>query len=80
MFTNEFEFEATVTTVLDETDECEDVQLIIDDFSVTIRQFNEISETYDLICMSHKQFGEMVEALKHPEGAYRIFFKKVEEN
>jgi len=80
MFTNEFEFESTVTTVLDETDEFEDVQLIIDDFSVTVRQFNEPSQTYDLICMSHKQFGELLEALKLPEGAYRIFFKKMEKN
>ena len=47
MFTNEFEFDHTVTTVLDETAGFEDVQLVIDDGGVFIRQYNEAAAEHE---------------------------------
>ena len=76
MFTNEFEYDATVTTILDETDECDDVEITIDDAGVFMRQFNEITNKYDLIVMSHIQFQEFLLAMRTTEGAYRTNLKK----
>lgn len=76
MFTNEFEFDATVTTILDETGELDDVQVNIDDAGVFIRQFNEVTNKYDLVVMSHMMFQEFLVAMRTTEGAYKTFFKK----
>jgi hypothetical protein len=71
MFTNEFEWDHSVTTVLDETGQYADVELVIDDAGVFLRQFPENDEKpADLICMTHKMFKDMVEALKLPAGFY----------
>lgn len=75
MFTNEFEFDSTVTTILDETDGYEDVQLHIDDGGVFIRQFNEEHKQYDLIVMTHKMFYELMAAMRTTEGMYKTFLK-----
>ena len=76
MFTNEFEWDATVTTILDETGECDDIEVTIDDAGVFMRQYNEATDKYDLIVMSHMQFQEFLIAMRTKEGAYRIFFEK----
>lgn len=78
MFTNEFEFDSTVTTVMDETDEYEDVHLIIDDGAVYIRQFNDEKRetTYDLIAMTPKMFSDMQNALNFTEGMFQLIDKK----
>jgi hypothetical protein len=78
MFTNEFEWDSTVTTILDESDGYEDIQLYIDDGGVFIRQFNENHNKYDLINMTHEMFYELMVAMKTAEGTYRTFFKKNE--
>ena len=78
MFTNEFEFDATVTTVLDETGSFEDVEVVIDDPGVFIRQYNEAKDQYDLIVMTHDMFQELLVAMRTTEGTYRTFFKKDE--
>lgn len=71
MFTNEIEWDHTVTTVIDETGQYTDVELIIDDAGVFIRQFSQDDRMpADLICMSHKMFNEILEALNHTEGFY----------
>jgi spermidine synthase len=75
MFTNEFEFDATVTTILDENGDHDDVQVHIDDGGVFIRQFNENTDKYDLIVMTHKMFYEFLAAMRTTEGTYRTFFK-----
>lgn len=72
MFTNEFEFDETIITVLDDRGLYEDVQLYLDDNEVYIRQWNERNQSYDLIVMSPKMFFEVMEAMKQPEGAYVI--------
>lgn len=77
MFTNEFEFDATVTTIMDETGEREDVHLIIDDEGVWIRQFPESHNgPADLIMLSHKMFKDMIEALQHTEGFFVTKYNK----
>ena len=78
MFTNEFEFDSTITTVMDELGEHEDVQLIIGDDVVYIRQFNDDKRetTYDLIAMSPKMFLEMQHALNKSEGMFKLEQKK----
>lgn len=80
MFTNEFEFDATVTTILDETAQHEDIEFVIDETEVYIRQWNEMEERNDLIIMSHEMWQELLIAMKKPEGAYRTFFKKNEKS
>lgn len=76
MFTNEFEADATITTIMDETGEKEDVHLIIDDEGVWIRQFPENQKApADLIMLSHKMFKDMIEALQQTEGFFVTKYK-----
>ena len=70
MFTNEFQMEATVTTVLDESGKHDDVELIISDDYVCLRQWDDDDDWADLIMISHQQWLELLTALKMPEGAY----------
>lgn len=77
MFTNEFELGATITTVLDETGEHPDVQMIIEDEGVFIRQFpKQDNRPADVIFMSHKMFHDMLAALKQEEGFFVTEYKK----
>jgi hypothetical protein len=77
MFTNEIEFDHTVTTVLDEYADYADVELVIDDAGVFIRQFPEADDKpADLVCMSHKMFKDMIEALNHTEGFFVTKYNK----
>ena len=71
MFQNEFDYEETITTILDDNAIHEDVEVIIDDNEVFIRQWSEAFQRYDVISMSHKMFMELQEAMKHPEGFFR---------
>lgn len=72
MWTNEFESDETITTVMDETGQLEDVHLFIDDNEVFIRQWNENYERYELICMSHIMWLELQQAMKTTEGMFYI--------
>lgn len=76
MFTNEFSFDETVTTVLDETAEYEDVHVIITDAEVFIRQWDDDREKYEIICMSPKMFYELQEAMKRPAGLFVVELTK----
>lgn len=70
LFTNEFEFDETITTVMDDTGLYEDVQIFIDDNEVYIRQWNEIQGRHELIAMTHDMFKEFVTALNCSDGTY----------
>jgi hypothetical protein len=76
MFTNEFEFDETVTTIMDETAEYEDVQVIITDDQVFIRQWDDDREKYEIVCMSPKMFYELQEAMKRPAGLFKVILTK----
>lgn len=75
MFQNEIDWDETVTHVLDDDGIHEDVQLIIDDNEVYIRQWSENYQRYDLIVMSHKMFIELQQSLQHTEGLFRTELK-----
>ena len=77
MFTNEIEWDETVTTVMDDTGREEDVVLFIDDHGVFIRQYNEQLDKYDLVTLSHKMFSEMLEAMKQKGGFFVTNAKRV---
>ena len=77
MFTNEIDWDETVTTVMDETGREEDVVLFVGDTGVYIRQWNEKNNNYDLISMNHKMFTELIQAVKHEEGFFRTVVKRV---
>ena len=72
MFTNEIEWDETISTVMDETGQYEDIQLFIDDNEVFIRQWNEQLQAHDLITMSHNMFEELLLALNQGEGMYKV--------
>ena len=77
MFTNEIDWDETVTTVMDETGREEDVVLFVGDTGVYIHQWNEKNNNYDLISMNHKMFTELIQAVKHEEGFFRTVVKRV---
>lgn len=70
MFTNEFDFDKTITTILDESGELPDVQLTILDDLVTIKQVGE-DEAIDLVLLTPKMFKDLLEAMSLPEGFYK---------
>lgn len=73
MFTNEFEYDRTVTTLLDESGVHSDVIITIEsDGYVFVEQEDEDGAVTNLICMPPHMFKEMIEALNAPEGAYRL--------
>lgn len=78
MFTNEFIYDGSVTTILDETDEFEDVQLIIADDTVYIRQWCDEHQAQDLISLTPKMFKDMLEAMNHTEGMFVTNYKRSE--
>lgn len=78
MFTNEIEWDETITTVMDDSGKHEDVQIFIDDNGVFIRQYNERMRKYDLIELTHKMYNEMIEAMRHKEGVFVTRFKRYE--
>ena len=78
MFTNEIEWDETITTIMDDSGRHEDVQLFIDDNGVFIRQYNERMRKYDLIELTHKMYHEMLEAMRHKEGVFVTRFKRYE--
>jgi hypothetical protein len=72
VFTNEFDFDETIITILDDNGVHEDIQIYLDENEVYIRQWNERKQIYDLIIMSPKMMFEIMEAMKRPEGSYII--------
>jgi len=70
MFTVEHEDAYTVVTTLDQTGLYSDVEVILDETDVVLRQFNEETRCYDLINLSHQQFRDIIASLSKAEGAY----------
>ena len=76
MFSNEFNFDETLTTIMDETAEYEDVHVIITDDQVFIRQWDDDRDKYEIICMSPKMFYELQEAMNRPVGLFYVELTK----
>ena len=71
MFSNEFNPDDTVTTILDESGQYEDVEVVIDEDGVIIRQYVEDFGWYDTIYLTHKMFSDMKESMNQPEGFFK---------
>ena len=73
MFTIEMDWDETALTILDSTGSHEDVQFLIYDDIVYIRQWDQDGNCFSLIEMSPEQFNEMNAAIHLPEGAYLMW-------
>ena len=72
MFTIEMDWDETAITVLDQTGEHEDIQFLIYEDVAYLRQFDNEANRHVVITMSPDQFGEIMEAMNLPEGAYLL--------
>lgn len=72
MFTNEFYFDYTQITILDETDTLSDVQIFLDEKGVVIEQFSEeLGDTHKIL-LTPQMFQELILSLQCPEGFFKI--------
>jgi hypothetical protein len=69
-FTVEHVFSESVVTVLDDSGRLEDVEWLLDEQGVFVRQWNEEYERYEVIEMTNQQLREALTALGLPEGTY----------
>jgi len=73
MLTNEFEFDNTTTTVMNDEGSVPDVKVIINDDGVYIEQFlNENIDVATTIFLTHEMFRDMILATQLPEGSYTV--------
>lgn len=72
MFSNEFEFDCTTITVLDDYGNYEDVKVELFDDIVVIRQWDEESEGYQIIHMSPEMYRDLMMAMNQGEGVYMV--------
>ena len=72
MFTNEMDHDTIVTTIMDESGQEEDVQIVYTDVDVFIRQYNNETKCFDLIQMSVFMFADLMESYKQGEGLFQI--------
>lgn len=72
MFTIEMDWDETAITVLDPDGEHEDIQAIIYDDIVYIRQWDEDYERFILMAISPKQYLQLMRSFSLPEGAYML--------
>ena len=76
MYTVEFEPDAAIIKSLDESDTCEDIEIIIgDDGIVFLRQFIEELNRHEIISITYQQLLDIMAALKSPEGAFYARFQ-----
>ena len=76
MFTNEFFFSQTVTTIMDDGGELEDVVVIMDEDTIGIRQYNELGDYYDTIIMTPQMYLELIKSFSETEGLFKLTFDK----
>ena len=70
MFSIEDEFDHTLITVVDNENQREDVQIIMDDHAVFLRQYDEKNNTYEVIELSPAMFNELLLSMKNKAGIY----------
>lgn len=78
MFTIEHEFDATVITLIDESGEYRQDDVIINGFEdcVTVEQHDLRTDRTHTITLSLQQVKELGAALNLPEGVYRALSRK----
>ena len=72
MFTVEFDEDETAITILDDTGELEDIQVLLYDDYCFIRQWNEKAQRFDLVSMKAEMYLKLMQAWSLPEGAYLL--------
>ena len=70
MFSIECDADHTCSTILDNDGRKEDVQLLIGDEEVYMRQWNEKRNKYEVINFSPMMFKELMTSMDYPEGLY----------
>lgn len=76
IFTNEFEGSDVITTILDETAELEDIEILFTDDYVHIRQFTEKSKMYpyQVVTLTHMMYLELIKSYEQSEGMFYTDF------
>jgi len=72
MFTVEMDFDEIEITVMDDTDEYEDIKVHIFDDIVYIRQFDNEAPWPETIAMSPNMWDQLILAIQSPEGAFQV--------
>lgn len=72
MFTVEMDWDETAITLLDPEGKEEDLQVLMYDDIIYLRQWDEDINRFRLISASPKQFMQLMHAFKLPEGAYAL--------
>lgn len=70
MFTVEMDHDETTVTVLDNHGNWDDVELILYDDVVYIRQYDSELNVMQMVAMSPEMFHEILISMNHSEGAY----------
>lgn len=70
MFTVEMDHDETLVTILDENNDYDDVQFVIFDDIVYIRQWNEMHDFCEIVSLSPEMFDDFRKALDLSEGSY----------
>jgi len=79
MFTVEFEPDASIITTIDESGECDDVEVILgDDALVYMRQFDYDANAYEMLILSYQQFLDIFAALNSTQGSYKLELRRRE--
>lgn len=79
MFTIEQEFDETFITIMDGTGEVEDVNIIMYDEFVHIRQWNEKRQFYDVVSMTPTMYLKVMKAWNLPVGTYQLHVEDEED-
>jgi hypothetical protein len=72
MFSVEHEFDSTIVTCLDEDGKHEDLQIILSDGVVFIRQWQESLDRFSVLEVSYKQFLDMISSMHKTEGLFKV--------
>tara|TARA_R110001606_G_scaffold184696_1_gene331672 strand:- start:191 stop:433 length:243 start_codon:yes stop_codon:yes gene_type:complete len=73
MFTVEFEPDASVIVSLDESDEYEDVTMVLaDDGTVFFSQYEDALDENQMIRISYQQLIDLFASLKSTKGIYKV--------
>ena len=72
MFTVEHEHDATIVRSLDETGTHEDVEVIMDDTIVYLRQWDVDLNKYEMVVMQYQQLLDIAASLHTTEGLHKI--------
>lgn len=75
MFTIEHIDEETVITVLDETAEFDDLNVIMTQSHVFLRQWCDTHNKHDVIVLTPQMYYKLMQAWNLPEGSYELEYE-----